>query len=91
MREGLGVGEKGEKEDPSNRWPGQNWGFQTRGWEGAGHLHLEAVLVLDSFPSAPGQRKELGNGEGCFYSDRRFKHPQPLPHTDRMDKGEGSW
>lgn len=36
--------------------------------EGAGHLHLEAVLVLASFPSTPAQRR-AGQGEVRFYSD----------------------
>ena len=66
VREGRGGGAvgKGEKEVPGNRWPRQDWGFQTRGWEGAGHLHLEAACDL---PPPPEQRKELGEWEGHFY------------------------
>lgn len=90
MREGLGVGEKGEKEDSSNRWPVQNWGFQTRGWEQAGHLHLEAVLVLDSFPSAPAQRKELEKGKFAFIQTEGSNTPNPSQHRED-GQGEGSW
>lgn len=60
-RGGVGVG-KGEKEVPRNRWPRQDWGFQTRGWEGAGHLHLEAACELP--PSPPGAEKRAGGRGG---------------------------
>lgn len=33
--------------------------------EGAGHLHLEAILRL----LRPSTEKRAGEGEGCFYSD----------------------
>ena len=80
VREGLGVGGKGEKEVPGNRWPRQDPGFQTRGWEGAGHLHLEAVREL----LLPTQRRE----KSCRRGGLLFIQTEGsnTPNTERMDE-----
>lgn len=87
---GEGVGGKGEKEVPGNRWPRQAWGFQTRGWEGAGHLHLEAAREL--LPLPPSAEKRAGGRGGPLLFGLKVETPAfPLPNTEKMDRGEGSW
>lgn len=78
---------KGEKEVPGNRWPEQDWGFQTRGWEGAGHLHLDTARELLPLPSLS-REKSWGKGKAAFTQTEGSnthtpKHPSP---TERMDR-----
>lgn len=94
VREGRGWGAvgKGEKEVPGNRWPRQDWGFQTRGWEGAGHLHLEAACGPPP-PPPPSREKNWGNGRVTFIGTEDSPPPPPCPpQTHRgCHQGEGSW
>lgn len=84
-QDGGAVG-KGEKEVPGNRWPRQDWGFQTRGWERAGHLHLEAACNL---PPSPVAEKRTGGMGGSLLLGLKFHPPHhALPkHTERMPPG----
>lgn len=82
---------KGEKEVPGNRWPEQDWGFQTRGWEGAGHLHLDTAREL--LPLPPLRReKSWGKGKAAFTETEGSNTPPQTPLPNREDEqGEGSW
>lgn len=62
-------GGEGEKEVPGNRWHRQGWGFQTRGWGGWPSAPGGRWRAPPPLPGTLAQRKELGEGEGCFYSD----------------------
>lgn len=87
-QDGGAVG-KGEKEVPGNRWPRQDWGFQTRGWERDGHLHLEAACDL---PPPGSREKNWGSGRVTFIRSEVSPPTMPSPNTQRgCHQGEGSW
>lgn len=54
-------------------------GLSDKRVEGAGHLHLEAVLILASFPSTPAQRKELEKGRFAFIQTEGSNTLNPSP------------